>query len=213
MLFVFDWDGTLIDSTGKIIRCMHQAVEEVGLEPRTDLQVQNIIGLGLPEAITRLFPGIETDAMGALRAAYSRHFIEADRIPCEFYPGVYTVLETLREQGHLLAVATGKSRRGLNRVLGNLEMTRFFDATRCADETASKPNPLMLEQLLAELNSPREQAVMIGDTTYDLAMANNAGLGSIAVSYGAHSKDQLMTQQPLHCIDHFDELLVWLRQQ
>lgn len=210
MLFIFDWDGTLIDSTGKIVRCMQRAIAEVGLEPRPDPRVKEIIGLGLPEAVRELFPAIDDIAAEAVRSAYSRHFIEADRTPCAFYPGVPDVLDTLRGDGHQLAVATGKSRRGLNRVLANLAMERYFDATRCADETASKPDPRMLWELMAELDAPGHRAVMVGDTAFDLEMANNAGIDSIAVSYGAHGRERLMAHRPSRCIDSFHELLDWL---
>lgn len=209
MLFIFDWDGTLIDSTGKIVRCMQQAIKELQLEEREDLQVKQIIGLGLPEAIRQLFPDITESDMNRLREKYSSHYIEADQTPCQFYPGVMPALDKLRNEGHHLTVATGKSRRGLNRVLGNLDMVDYFHASRCADETASKPNPLMLHQLLKELAVPAEQAVMIGDTEYDLEMANNAGVAAIGVSYGAHAVDRLLACRPERCIDHFDELIEW----
>ena len=212
MLFIFDWDGTLIDSTGKIIRCMQQAVADLGLEQRSDQQVRDIIGLGLPEAIRTLFPAIDEVTLIALRDCYSQHFIAADKMPCEFFPQVLTVLDCLRSDGHRLAVATGKSRRGLNRILANVQMDDYFDATRCADETQSKPHPLMLQQLLAQLQVERSQAVMVGDTDFDLQMAANAGIESIAVSYGAHSKERLIAQRPQCFIDSFEELLLWSRQ-
>lgn len=211
MLFIFDWDGTLLDSTGKIIRCMQQAIADTGLEVRTDADVQGIIGLGLAEAIRHLYPDISDADLEAMRLAYSTHFIEADQPPCEFYPGVTEVLATLRNDGHQLAVATGKSRRGLNRVLTNLALTDYFDTTRCADETASKPHPRMLHEILAELGAPVRDAVMVGDTAFDLEMARNAGVDSIAVSYGAHDRERLMSYRPQRCIDRFHELLEWLQ--
>jgi phosphoglycolate phosphatase len=212
MLFIFDWDGTLIDSIDKIIRCMHGAINDVGLEKRSDEQVRTIIGLGLPQAIRQLFPAIAEPEMLLLCERYSAHFIEADQVPCEFFPGVMSCLEQLRGDGHQLAVATGKSRRGLDRVLHNLSMQDFFDASRCADETQSKPHPLMLEQLLNELKVDRNQAVMVGDTEYDLQMATNARLKSIAVSYGAHRRDRLEAHSPHLLIDYFEQLLAWSKQ-
>lgn len=209
-LFIFDWDGTLLDSTGKIIRCMHRAIDDLALEQRSDADVKGIIGLGLPEAIRQLYPDISARDLEALRNGYSQHFIEADANPCTFYPGVEAVLQALKAEGHLLSVATGKSRRGLNRVLGNLAMSDYFDATRCADETASKPHPRMVNELLEELGADRTSAVMVGDTAFDLEMASNAGVDAIAVSYGAHDRERLLACNPLRCIDDFTELLEWL---
>lgn len=213
MLFIFDWDGTLLDSTGKIVSCMQRAINELGLESRADVDVKGIIGLGLPEAIRQLYPDIPQGDLDAMRQSYSRHFIEADATPCTFYPGVESVLDTLKQEGHQLSVATGKSRRGLNRVLGNLNMAEFFDATRCADETASKPHPRMVHELMTELGVAPHNAVVVGDTAFDLEMASNAGVESIAVSYGAHHRERLMSCEPVLCIDQFDELLNWLQQR
>ena len=209
MLYIFDWDGTIIDSTAKIVRCMQGAIALNGLEYREPIAVQQIIGLGLPEAIRVLYPSIEAEALDALRQSYSEIFIEEDRTPCSFYPGVRSTLDYLRDEGHQLAVATGKSRRGLSRVLNNLDMGGFFHSTRCADETSSKPDPLMLFEILDELSVPLEQAVMIGDTAFDLQMANAAGIPAIAVSYGAHSVERLSACKPVMTIDHFDQLLAW----
>lgn len=209
MLFIFDWDGTLMDSTDKIIRCMQAAIKQLDLPQKDDEQVRHIIGLGLPEAVRRLFPGEGGAILDELAAGYSRHFIEADQTPCHFYPDVERVLIDLRTNGHQLAVATGKSRRGLDRVLANLKLSHFFDASRCADETASKPHPLMLEQLLDQCGMTAESAVMIGDTEFDLEMATNAGMRSIGVSYGAHVEARLLKHEPEMIIDSFTELLDW----
>ena len=207
MLYIFDWDGTLMDSTGKIVRCIQAAIADLRLPSRTDSEAKSIIGLGLPEVVATLFPGISDTDSTLFRKRYSQYFIEADQVPCHFYPGVERVLEQLRADGHSLAVATGKSRKGLTRVLGNVGMQNYFHATRCADETASKPNPLMLEQLLEELGCEADQALMVGDTQFDLIMAQNAGIRSVGVSYGAHSEERLLACQPLRLIDHFEQLL------
>jgi phosphoglycolate phosphatase len=207
MLFIFDWDGTLLDSTAKIVRCMQQAIGQMELPDRDGAEVKNIIGLALPEAVEVLFPGLEAASSKQLIAFYSQCFVEADQVPCHFYPGVERVLGQLREEGHQLTVATGKSRRGLNRVLNNLGLVDFFDASRCADETASKPSPLMLHQLLAELEVNAADAVMVGDTVYDLEMAANAGIKSVGVSYGAHSSERLLEHNPVLLIDSFEQLL------
>lgn len=207
MLLIFDWDGTLIDSTGKITHCVQLAAEQVGLPILPRPTIKNIIGLGLPEAIQTLYPQADAVIREQLRIAYSDIFLSSDQdSSSSLYPGVAEGLLKLRQQGHQLAVATGKSRRGLNRVLTAFDWQDFFDATRCADETASKPNPLMLKQLLDELDTPVEQALMIGDTTFDLAMAQNAGMKSLAVSYGAHPIGHLKPLQPIDIIHHFSDI-------
>lgn len=211
MLLIFDWDGTLLDSTGKIIGCMQSSIAELGLEFRSAGQVREIIGLGLPEAIRQLYPEIDENTLDQLSGLYSLHFLAADQVPCDFYDGVMDTLRTLKAHGHQCAVATGKSRKGLDRVLDNLSLASFFDASRCADETRSKPHPLMLEELLLELEVDIEDAVMIGDTEFDLAMASNAGMASVAVSYGAHSRERLLKHAPGFCIDHFPDLLPYIQ--
>lgn len=212
MLLIFDWDGTLLDSTGKIVRCMRKAISDVGLPQRSDDQLLNIIGLGLREAVGQLFGPIGKGDVSQLMESYSGYFIEADQVPCNFYPGVLESLIALKNDGHHLAVATGKSRRGLDRVLKNLRLDDFFDATRCADESKSKPHPLMLHQILDELSADPSDAVMVGDTEYDLNMAKNANISGIAVSYGAHERERLLRCEPLHTIDHFPQLLDWVAQ-
>lgn len=211
MLVIFDWDGTLIDSTGKIVRSMQEAASLVSLPPLADDAVRNIIGLGLPEAILTLYPEADEASRVALRKAYSDVYIEADRTPCSLYDGVEEGLQRLEQAGHSVAIATGKSRAGLDRVLKNLGWLDRFRASRCADETASKPHPLMLEQLIAECAVNPSDVFMVGDTEYDLAMAQNAGVHGIGVSYGAHEASRLYSHSPLAVIDHFSELDAALR--
>ncbi len=209
MLFIFDWDGTLSDSAGKIVRCMQRAADEVGLRVPGEDAVKNIIGLGLPEAIQALFPHETSHAVERLRASYAEHFIGDEEKDSPFFPGVLDTLATLREQGHQLAVATGKSRRGLDRIFQSMRLEGFFHGSRCADETASKPHPLMLHQLLEEFSVPAEECVMIGDTEYDMDMARRVLMPRIAVSYGAHHLDRLRPFEPELCLDHFPDLLTW----
>lgn len=211
MLFIFDWDGTLIDSTGHIIGAMQAAAEALRFPVLDDAAVQNIIGLGLPEAILALYPELDDAARHELRLGYSSHYIALNETPPELFAGVADTLEHLKSEGHLLAVATGKNRRGLQRVLGQLDMLDFFHATRCADETKSKPHPQMLHELLVELATPVGQAVMIGDTEYDLAMAQTAGVACIAVDYGAHHVDRLLKYAPEMMLSNFSDLLSWRR--
>ena len=209
MLFIFDWDGTLIDSTGHIIGAMQAAASELQILILSSAEVQNIIGLGLPEAILALYPELDEAARHELKLGYAKHYIALNEEPPELFPGVANTLEHLKAKGHLLAVATGKSRRGLQRVLDQLDMLEFFHATRCADETRSKPHPQMLHDLLAELAIPVECAVMVGDTEYDMAMAQDAGMARIGVDYGAHAVERLRRYAPDMILSEFAQLLGW----
>jgi phosphoglycolate phosphatase len=212
VLFIFDWDGTLSDSKGKITKAMQLAAQEMGWQPLADYLIHDIIGLGLPEAIHRLYPAVDLSGRQRLRDAYAAHFLALDELrPSDFFPGVMSTLHQLKNAGHTLTVATGKSRKGLDRIFGVLGLSEFFHATRCADETASKPDPLMLAQLLDEFQVSSADAVMIGDTEYDMEMARRIGMPRIAVSYGAHHIDRLHPYEPELCVDRFDQLLRWER--
>ncbi|WP_049721604.1 HAD-IA family hydrolase [Gilvimarinus polysaccharolyticus] len=210
MLYIFDWDGTLSDSTNTIVTSMQRAATDLGWQcPERDA-VRNIIGLGLPEAIRVLYPEVETQDIERLRARYSEHFLAIDQVePAQFYPRVLESLDVLRTQGHQLAVATGKSRRGLDRVLARLGLDGYFHASRCADETASKPDPLMLAELLSQFGVKASEAVMVGDTEYDMDMARRADMPRIGVSYGAHAVERLHPYDPALCMDCFSEILTW----
>ena len=210
MLLIFDWDGTLSDSTAKIVRCLQQAASSVGARVCSDDDIMNIIGLGLPECMRVLYPELTQTQQDEIKEAYSEHFIKADQTPSPFFEGVQEGLERLRDKGFLLTVATGKSRKGLDRVLRTLEMDRFFHSSRCADETASKPDPKMLSELLDEFSVSKDEAVMIGDTEYDMSMAEQLAMPRVAVSYGAHKLARLQKFGPLLCIDHFSEFVDWV---
>lgn len=212
MLLIFDWDGTLIDSKQKITTAMQLAAEDLGWPVHEDVKIHNIIGLGLPEAIRSLYPAFSVGDLQRMREAYAARFLtlEAEGHP-NLFPGVIETLDWLRGRGHSLAIATGKSRKGLDRVFNNLGFADYFHSTRCADETASKPNPLMLNELLAEFDVDPVDAVMVGDTEYDLAMARSINMPRIAVSYGAHHISRLHAYEPALCLDQFDELLAWDR--
>jgi len=210
-LLIFDWDGTLCDSLARIALCLQLSAADVGLPPPSVAAARNIVGLGLDEVMRELFPGVDAATTTKLRASYSLHFIREDSTPSAFFPGVRTHLEKLRGQGFSLAVATGKSRKGLDRVLEAVGMQSFFHSTRCADETASKPHPAMLFSLLDEFGVAPESALMVGDTSYDMEMARAAQVPRLAVSYGAHCRERLLEYQPLACIDEFtaiDALLI-----
>lgn len=202
-ILIFDWDGTLCDSLSRIALCLQLSAADVGLPEPSFAAAKNIVGLGLDEVMQVLFPGVDSATTANLRSAYSAHFIREDSTPSAFFPGVREHLEKLRDQGFKLAVATGKSRRGLDRVLEAIDMKDFFHSTRCADETASKPHPAMLFSLLDEFEVPAQAALMIGDTSYDMEMARAAQMPRLAVSYGAHSRERLLAYQPVACIDKF----------
>lgn len=214
-LLIFDWDGTLVDSIGRIVDAMHYAAKQCQIAQHEDQTVRNIIGLSLVKAFDVLYPEYAEDA--ALRERflqfYSHYYIDLESTPSAFYPNVRESLDQLGKQGYILAVATGKSRRGLDRILAGHHMQDYFEITRCADETQSKPSPLMLEQILQHCQLTADQALMIGDSPYDLQMAANAKMRSIAVSYGAQPLSALIKEQPVACIDHFPELLTWLAGQ
>ncbi|SEM70503.1 phosphoglycolate phosphatase [Pseudomonas sp. ok272] len=212
-LLIFDWDGTLADSVSRIVESMHVASERSGYALCDDLAVKGIIGLGLPEAIRTLYPGIGDAQLVAFRQHYADHYIALDSEPSPLFDGVVETLGAFRAEGYQLAVATGKARRGLDRVLKSHGWESFFDITRAADETASKPHPLMLEQILAHCGVRAGQALMVGDSSFDLQMARNAGMASVAVSYGAQSIEALRMFEPCLSIDHFSQLHAWLGQR
>lgn len=211
---IFDWDGTLMDSVSKIVGAMQAAADQVGLEVRSAREVRDIIGLGLPEAIATLYPELNDPAAAvALAQAYSKQYIQLEETPSPLFDGVAESLAYFRETGVALAVATGKSRRGLDRVLAQHDLVGFFDATRCADETASKPHPLMLLQIAGELGVAPSQSLMLGDSEFDLRMATNAGMRAAAVSFGAQPREHLVRFAPERCFDDFHDFRGWVSPQ
>ena len=211
-LLIFDWDGTLCDSIGRIVESMRMASTRSGFDPCEDLAVKGIIGLSLAEAIRTLYPQIGDDDLVAFRQHYADHYMALDAEPSPLFEGVVQSMDALRSEGYHLAVATGKARRGLDRVLKAHGWSDYFDVTRAADETAGKPHPLMLEQILAHCGVSPRQALMVGDASFDLMMARNAGMDSVAVSYGAQSAQALQAYEPRLTIDRFSELQAWLSQ-
>lgn len=209
-LIVFDWDGTLMDSERKIINCFCASARDVGIPEPEDHQVRNIIGLGLKQAMEAVFSDATPEQHDALVEGYRHHFLEADQTEMPLFDGVENGLKQLAEQGRMLGVATGKARRGLKRVLESTGLGPLFVATRCADETFSKPHPQMLLEILDETGVEPHQALMVGDTTYDLEMARNAGMDSLAVCYGAHDGYRLQQEKPLACLKDFHAVYQWL---
>jgi phosphoglycolate phosphatase len=210
-LLIFDWDGTLMDSETHIVACLEVAMREVGVEPRPADELKQVIGLGLYEALAALMPEKEAALHQQATEAYRRFFIYGDATPSELFPGVEVVLQQLLEEGFQLAIATGKSRRGLDKVMRQTQLASLFSLSRCADETFSKPHPQMLKEILTDLDVPAHRALMIGDTEFDLQMAANIGMPSLAVNYGVHSVERLQRHKPLTILDRFEELPGWLR--
>ncbi|MFJ3484353.1 HAD-IA family hydrolase [Pseudomonas sp. NPDC090202] len=209
-LLIFDWDGTLSDSIGRIVEAMRTAAQLSGRPVRDDLAIKGIIGLGLPEAIRTLYPDISANDLIDFRQRYADSYMAMDVEPSQLFEGVHESLEAFRAEGYRLAVATGKARRGLDRVLRAHGWLDYFDATRAADETASKPDPLMLNEILQHCGVRPEKALMVGDASFDLLMARNAGMDSVAVGYGAQALDSLLQYEPRLAIGHFSELRTWL---
>ena len=208
-ILIFDWDGTLMDSTAWIVDCMRRAVADNGMPERSDDAIRGIIGLGLHEAVATLFPEAASNTVSAICDAYRDHYFGADE-ECALFDGVEEVLHQLRGAGYWLAVATGKSRRGLDRVLATTGLEEMFPVTRTADETHSKPHPLMLEEIITDFNSDRERCLMIGDSLYDLQMAANARMDSLGVSWGVQGSEDLQALNPVGLIHEILELPSWL---
>lgn len=208
-LIVFDWDGTLADSTSMIVDCIRLASAETGLPVPEKSVARNVIGLGLKEAIGGLFGDLSPEQYQELTARYRSHYFQRDE-GTMLYDGVFDAIAELNEQGFMLAIATGKGRNGLNQSLQLSGLADYFHATRCVDECYSKPHPQMLLELMDELGAAPEQTLMIGDTTFDLQMAQNANAASLAVSYGAHPLQQLLMYDPLTHFDNFTKLKQWL---
>lgn len=208
-LIVFDWDGTLMDSEAKIVRCVQEAARDTGSADPGPAAIRHIIGLGLREAMQALFPAEPDERHAQLIERYRQHFLELDQTAMPLFPGVREGLASLTEQGYLLAVATGKARRGLDRVLDETGTRHLFVTSRCADEAFSKPHPRMLEDILAMTGVDRQQAIMVGDTVYDMQMARNAGVAGLAVSYGAHPREQLLDSGALACLESFPDVRAW----
>ncbi|MDF1629552.1 MAG: HAD-IA family hydrolase [Alcanivoracaceae bacterium] len=210
-LVIFDWDGTLMDSTGRIVECLCLAADDTGLPTLAADHARSIIGLGLPEAIRTLYPGIDSDDAEQMRQHYARHFIAAEEVPSRLFPGVRELLDELSDSGVTMAVATGKSRKGLDRVWRGSDLGGYFAASRCADESRSKPHPAMVNELLAQLGKAPHQALVVGDTSFDLQMASNAGVESVAMSWGAHPRELLAQYSPRMVLDDIRGILPLLK--
>lgn len=209
-LIVFDWDGTLMDSAAHIVACLQNAITELSLEPKTDDELKNIIGLGLREAFFALYPQANDDELTSLTSRYREHFFDQEAKPCELFDGARELIKELESKDYYLAIATGKGRNGLDKVLKETEMGKHFPITRCADESLSKPHPQMMLDIIDYYGVEANDAIMIGDSEYDLLMASNAKAQSVAVTYGVHEKQRLLDCNPITSVDSVNDLHSWL---
>lgn len=208
-LIAFDWDGTLFDSTKIIVRCIQRAVTDVGGAMPSDKDAAYVIGMGLMQALAHAAPDVPPEKYPELGARYRHHYVQHQN-DISLFDGVLVLLAELKARHHSLAVATGKSRRGLDEALQAVELRGMFDGSRTADETAGKPHPRMLHELMREFGVEPERTLMIGDTTHDLQMAVNAGCASVGVSYGAHEPDAFHALNPRFIAHTVPELRQWL---
>lgn len=209
-LIVFDWDGTLMDSTAAIVRAIQAASRDLGLPEPSNQQARHVIGLGLVDALAMAVPECPPERYPEMVERYRHHYLSGDH-ELVLFDGIEALIGDLAETGFQLAVATGKSRLGLDRALQHSGLGRYFHATRCADECFSKPHPQMLEELMDEFAVSPDKTLMIGDTSHDLLMASNAGVEALGVTYGAHLGEHLAEHGPLACFDTVEELASWLK--
>lgn len=204
---IFDWDGTLADSKGRIVDTLRGTLTALGVHAGSDEELAQVIGLALPDCARALVPNSDAAFAEAFVQGYRDTWLASNAPPTETFVGVDDTLRAISERGIPMAVATGKNRAGLNRELGQTGLGHHFVATRTADETASKPNPLMVHQLLDKVGLPAEETLLVGDSHWDLKMAAAANVRSVAVSYGAQSIERLREYDPWHCIDSIEQLL------
>ena len=210
-LIVFDWDGTLMDSTGLIAQCIQLASRDLNLPVPTEEDAKHIIGLGLHDSTCRLFPGLSDAKCLEFAVRYRYYYVGRDH-EAPLYAGVREMLTDLTQRDTILAVATGKPRAGLERAFQHTGLKKSFHFSRCADEGFPKPHPDMLLKLMDFSGAEKDRVLMIGDTTHDLELAANAGVAALAVCYGAHSAAELQRHEPLGCLSSVDELQTWLTQ-
>ncbi len=208
-LIAFDWDGTLFDSTALITRCIQDACRDLGVPVPSDADAAYVIGLGLEDALRHAAPGLPRERYPELGKRYRHHYF-ARQHELMLFEGTLAMLHELKSRQHWLAVATGKSRRGLDEALATSQLQGLFDASRTADETASKPNPQMLHELMRQFGTAPERTLMIGDTTHDLQMARHAGVARIGVGFGAHEHESFAEFAPLMVAHSTRELHDWL---
>lgn len=206
-LVIFDWDGTVMDSVGKIVNCVQGAARRMNVAVPDYHEAKQIIGLSLELAFARLFPQADKPTLVLLCEAYKDIYLHHDNTATPLFTGAVELFHTLQQQGYLLAVATGKARQGLNRMLAETSTEHFFTTSRCADEAMSKPHPDMLKQILTELALAPEQALMVGDTVHDLAMAHAIAMPRVGITHGVHGAEDFAPFAPKAVIHSLPELL------
>ncbi|MRI35232.1 HAD family hydrolase [Endozoicomonas sp. OPT23] len=209
-LIIFDWDGTLVDSVPHIVEALKCGAQEQGLPVLDDEAYKGVIGLSLGNAIAQLYPNLGDEAVAIYRDAYRDNYFRLEENPSLPFAGVTDGLELLKTNGYQMAVATGKKRPGLEKSMNANQLQDFFSDSRTADDAESKPHPMMLQQILEELQVPAEKALMVGDAGFDLQMAANAGIDGVAVTYGAQTAESLGQYDTVLTVDSFDQLISWL---
>ena len=208
-LIIFDWDGTLMDSESKIVNCFRKAAEDIEIDFPGDEAVRNIIGLGLKEALAVLMPNYDDATQQQVVERYREHFLHLDETEMPLFEGVEEGLMQLQQEDYSLAIATGKARIGLDKVLEHTQLGEHFVVSRCADEAKSKPHPRMVLDILVETGVSADRAIVVGDTTYDIEMAHRANTDALAVCYGVHQREKLQAQKPIDCVENFTAVLRW----
>lgn len=208
-LIIFDWDGTLMDSEAKIVNCFRKAVADIDISYPGDAAVRNIIGLGLKEALDQLLPDSDQTTRQQVVERYREHFLHQDETEMPLFDGVEEGLKQLQSENYSLAIATGKARIGLERVLQQTQLGEYFITSRCADEAVSKPHPRMVLDILTETGMQADKTIVVGDTTYDMQMAHRAGTDALAVCYGVHEMHRLQAEQPKACVEDFNSVINW----
>jgi phosphoglycolate phosphatase len=206
-LIIFDWDGTLVDSVDWIVQCIQNAAAHYGCSVPDTQAAKDIIGLSIENAMQTLFPDTDVEMRSQLATHYGHGFFSKQTGPEDLFPGVPEMLHYLKGQGYRLAVATGKKSAGLSKAIAGTGIADLFCTTRCSDQTASKPDPLMIDEIVAELGVSKQRTLMVGDSVHDLQMALNAQVASVAVTCGAHSAEILKQYRPLYCLAYPTELI------
>lgn len=210
-LVIFDWDGTVVDSTPTITHAIREACRDIGISVPAEQDASYVIGLGLQDALSRVAPNLSAAQQASLTDRFRHHYLSRDQSLRPF-PGMTALFEGLRRAGTPLAVATGKSRVGLERAFDATQTRHYFDTSRCADESDPKPEPTMVFEICEELGISPSAALVVGDTTHDIGMAHSAGARAVAVTYGAHPLETLLRAEPMHTVHSVNELQQWMEQ-
>ena len=210
---IFDWDGTLMNSEARIVDSIQACAKAVGYPILSYDESKEIIGLSIGKAVELLYPQVDEETIAKMSVAYTKHFLEDSTVSMKPYDGVTELLSSIKKSGAKIAIATGKSRKGLDQVLSEMSFSNYFDMTRTPVESESKPSPLMLKQILEAFNINADEAIMVGDTEFDMEMAQNINMDKVALSHGVHDLHRLQKYNPVTCCDDLEELKDWLKTQ